>query len=247
MMHPLWVLVLSLVPGLLWVYYFYRQDPAREPIKLVLRAFFFGMLGVFPAGLLEAPFQGLFSGPSDLFSLFIFTFFIVGVVEESLKFAAAALAVRHRQEFDQVIDGVVYLVTAALGFAAVENYYYARAYGLAIAPARAIIASLAHASFSGVLGYYWGLGRFTGVHLRSKVGSSPYFSTAFMIFSSSVASSAPGEPLWALPSCSCYSAVKCSVRWIWPVMISSSRTGVLVSRGVNLQWGIRNSIINLGF
>lgn len=162
MMHPLWVLVLSLVPGLLWVYYFYRQDPAREPIKLVLRAFFFGMLGVFPAGLLEAPFQGLFSGPSDLFSLFIFTFFIVGVVEESLKFAAAALAVRHRQEFDQVIDGVVYLVTAALGFAAVENYYYARAYGLAIAPARAIIASLAHASFSGVLGYYWGLGRFTG-------------------------------------------------------------------------------------
>ncbi|MCK9222228.1 MAG: PrsW family glutamic-type intramembrane protease [Limnochordia bacterium] len=167
-MNPFWIFVLSLVPGLAWVYYFYRQDPVLEPVQLIFKVFLFGMLAVFPAGIIEAPFHMMLSNPTSTFALFLVSFLVVGVVEESLKFAAAVLAVRHSGEFDQVVDGVIYLVTAALGFAAVENYYYTTAFGISIAPARAIVASLAHASFSGVLGYYWGLGRHSRPFLTVK-------------------------------------------------------------------------------
>ena len=50
---------------------------------------------------------------------------IFAVLEEMAKLSSGIFVVmRHRLDFNQVIDGVVYAVTAALGFAFVENAIY---------------------------------------------------------------------------------------------------------------------------
>ncbi len=157
-------LILALVaigPGVAWVWFFYRQDRYEpEPRHLIWRTFFFGMLAVLPAAALELPFRTWMRAESGAFGLFAVSFLVVGVVEEGFKFLAARISVGRERAFNEPVDGIVYTVTAALGFAAVENLLYLYSFGLRIAIFRAIVTYLAHASFSGLVGYYWGLSRF---------------------------------------------------------------------------------------
>lgn len=166
-------IILTLVaigPGLAWVWFFYRQDRYEpEPRHLIVRTFLYGMLAVFPAALAEMPFRSFMRGESDMLGLLAVSFLVVGVAEESFKFLAARLAVGRERAFNEVVDGIVYAVTASLGFAAVENLLYLYSFGLRVAVFRAVITYLAHASFSGLVGYYWGLSRFDGMW-RGKIG-----------------------------------------------------------------------------
>ena len=154
------LILATLVPGLLWVVFFYRQDRwEAEPPGLVLWAFLLGAAAIVPASLLEMPFQHLLVAPASPLAQVIVIFVVVGLGEELAKFAAVYLAVWGSRHFNEIMDGIVYSVAAALGFATVENVVYATAFGLEIAPARAFLASLAHASFSGVMGFYLGWAR----------------------------------------------------------------------------------------
>ncbi len=57
---------------------------------------------------------------------------IAPVIEEILKgFAVVLIFLIFRNEFDSILDGIVYAGVAALGFAAAENAYYIYAYGFA--------------------------------------------------------------------------------------------------------------------
>ena len=148
----------SLVPGLLWVWHFYRQDREREPVRLVLWAFFAGMAAVVPAALVELPFRDIFGASPDPGRLVVAAA-VVGMAEEGAKLLAVYLTAFRRPEFDQVEDGIVYGVAGSLGFAALENLLYATAFGLSVAPVRAVVTSLAHASFGGIAGLYLGLAK----------------------------------------------------------------------------------------
>lgn len=54
------------------------------------------------------------------------------IVEETLKgFAVLLVFLLARQEFDSILDGIVYAAVTALGFAATENAYYIYTYGFA--------------------------------------------------------------------------------------------------------------------
>ena len=156
-MYFFWLLVVSFGPGLLWVYYFYRKDKYDpEPISLVLKAFLYGILAVFPAVLLEYPFSKLIAQPPNLITLLLLTVFVIGLVEETMKYLAIRYTVFKADQFNEVMDGIIYLVTAALGFAAFENLLYSAVLGFKVGLTRAFITSLVHASFSGILGYYLG-------------------------------------------------------------------------------------------
>jgi RsiW-degrading membrane proteinase PrsW (M82 family) len=90
------------------------------------------------------------------------------VVEELTKGAALWLLVRYRRdEFDGVLDGVVYATMVALGFAMTENvlYYGRAALGRlegaslgAVFVARGIVTPLAHPLFTALTGVGIGLG-----------------------------------------------------------------------------------------
>lgn len=162
------LLAVSLGPGLAWLWYFYRQDKYHpEPRSLVGKAFIAGMLAVFPAALFELPFRGLISEPTSLISLALAMIFVVGLPEELVKYFAVKRSVYHHPEFNEPVDGIIYAVGVGLGFAALENMFYALSFGIAIAPLRALVACLAHASFSGILGYYLGLAKFSQDHERA--------------------------------------------------------------------------------
>jgi len=166
--HILLLFFISYIPGLLWVWFFYRRDRREpEPKYLIFRTFFLGMLMVIPAGLIESFFhESLFAADTDLLVLFFSTVFVIGLVEEYSKYAAVRFSVYGNDEFNEVMDGIVYMVTAALGFAATENLFYTLAFGLQIGLVRAFVTPLAHASFSGIVGFYLGLARFSEPGLR---------------------------------------------------------------------------------
>jgi RsiW-degrading membrane proteinase PrsW (M82 family) len=60
------------------------------------------------------------------------------------------------------MDGMIYMISAALGFAATENVGYMLGFGYAVGFPRAILSYLAHISFSAILGYYMGKARIEG-------------------------------------------------------------------------------------
>lgn len=156
------LLIVSFFPGVLWVWFFYRKDKYQpEPISLVMKAFVYGAISVFPAALVEAPFRPFIAGEvPNIARLFIVTTLVIGLVEEMAKFVAVRLAVYDHAEFNEVVDGIIYAVAAGLGFAAVENLFYSARFGITVGLFRAFITDLAHASFSGIVGYHLGLAKF---------------------------------------------------------------------------------------
>ncbi len=159
-MHLIVLGIVSLVPALVWVWLFREQDLyEKEPPGALAVTFLAGMLAVIPAILLEEPFRMVMETGSPV-SRMVIAFLVVGLGEEALKLLAVYLAAYRQTEFTEVIDGMIYSITAALGFAAVENMLYTLAFGIQIAPARALISSLAHGAFSGLGGYHLGLARF---------------------------------------------------------------------------------------
>ena len=90
----------------------------------------------------------------------VFAFVIVALSEEILKTGAFLLYPFRQPFFDEPMDGIVYAVMIAMGFATVENVIYALQYGLEITLVRALTAVPAHAVFGVFLGYYAGLGKF---------------------------------------------------------------------------------------
>jgi len=149
------IFFVSIFPGILWVWYFYRKDRYDpEPKRLIVRDFIWGLLMVFPAGLLEAPLSGFLTAPSSLFTLFLVTVFGIGIIEEGFKSYVVYRLHYNHPEFDEPVDGIIYGVTVGLGFAALENMFYTILFGYQVGLIRAVLTTLAHASFTGIFGFY---------------------------------------------------------------------------------------------
>lgn len=114
------------------------------------------MIIVFPASVLESPFSQYLTSQVSLLTLFLSTILVIGLVEEGAKSLVVYLLHFNNPEFNETIDGIIYGVTVGLGFAAFENLFYTILYGYRVGLTRAVLTSLAHASFTGIFGYYLG-------------------------------------------------------------------------------------------
>jgi len=148
-------LIFSVLVALFWLNKFRKMDKyEKEPERLVYLTFFAGVLATAPSVLLEIPLQlRETSSPPLLKNLFL-SFLWVGIVEETFKFLAVRLTVYRSKEFNEVMDGMIYMISAALGFAATENVGYMLGFGFSVGLLRAILSYLGHVSFSAILGYY---------------------------------------------------------------------------------------------
>lgn len=112
---------IGFVPALIWLAFWLLEDLRRpEPKTLLLRAFFAGMLAV----LIVLPLQKMAIGWIPGTSLTHTTFPLILVwaaIEEITKLTVAAVLVLHHRAVNEPIDLPVYLITVALGFAALEN------------------------------------------------------------------------------------------------------------------------------
>lgn len=104
----------GLLPALFWLWFWLREDKARpEPKALIASAFLAGMIVVWPVLLLQQYGLERFSG-KDLIFVWV-------VIEEVLKYTAALIVVLWNRAVDEPIDVIIYMITIALGFSALEN------------------------------------------------------------------------------------------------------------------------------
>ena len=160
-MKSLIVLSLAFAPGVFWLWYFFRLDKWEpEPLHLIRFSFFLGMAAVVPAALIEIPFSKV--------SSFATVVLVAPAVEELSKYVAVRFGIYRNAEFDEPMDGVVYSVATALGFASLENVFYLLAeYGNGTGPfamvtaTRALLSVPGHAVWSGMWGYALGCAKFS--------------------------------------------------------------------------------------
>ncbi len=104
----------GIIPALFWLWFWLREDKERpEPYLLIILAFIAGMM-VVP---LVLPLQRLAIEQYDGDNLI----FVWVIIEEVMKYAAALLVVLWHKAVDEPIDLIIYMITVALGFAALEN------------------------------------------------------------------------------------------------------------------------------
>jgi RsiW-degrading membrane proteinase PrsW (M82 family) len=153
----------SILVALFWLKRFQKMDKyEKEPERLVYLAFFAGAVAIFPSAFLESFIHiSNLTGSPRLPSLFV-VFLWVGIVEEFFKYLAVRLTVYRSNQFNEVMDGMIYMISAALGFAAAENVGYMLGFGVFVGLLRAILSYLGHVSFSAILGYYLGKAKIEG-------------------------------------------------------------------------------------
>ncbi len=171
-LSPPVAVMLATIPASLWLAFFHLQDRHEpEPTHFVVGVFFLGMLVAAPladflVGQL-APAEPLAQASLAPFSpeRIVRAVLVVGLAQELCKYAVVRYTVYTSPEFDEPMDGVVYMMAVGTGFAVWTNYHRLQGLGgsvfLSIGAAQAVVITLAHASFAGALGYVLGRARFT--------------------------------------------------------------------------------------
>lgn len=148
--------LLSVLPCLLWLAYFYtRSIYRREPLRVIAATFLLGALATalaLPLNLLGQSLLLKFTSNLDHTHL-VLSFIVVAPVEEFCKLLAVYLFAWRHQEFDEPLDGVIYGATAALGFAAAENVIYLMQNDPSSLILRGSLTNPGHALFSA----FWGM------------------------------------------------------------------------------------------
>lgn len=161
-MYALILLALALAPGVaIGVYIYLKDRHEREPIGLLLRAFFFGFLSVVVTLLISNVIDRFVSiDESSLSEQAVHAFLIVALVEEFSKFIFVRGILYRSNHFNEPFDGIVYSVMVSMGFATLENVLYVFNGGMSTALVRMFTAVPAHATFAVLMGFYLGKAKF---------------------------------------------------------------------------------------
>ena len=159
-------LLITIVPSILILLYFFLSDKFKEPKGSIALVFFLGICICLPAGYINSFMENNFK---DIFSeRLLFSFLGPAWCEELLKFIILYYVVLKRSEFNEPMDGIVYGVAVSLGFATLENYEYVFIYAekweiepYTMAILRSYSAVPMHGLLGCVMGFYFGMYSFT--------------------------------------------------------------------------------------
>lgn len=165
-MDPMLIGVAVLPVIVLMIFIYFKDTYNKEPLRLLLKAFFFGVLSCLPAILTENVLS-LFAPPEEQIvahSLYM-GFGVAGFSEELWKLLLLTLAIWRSREFDEYFDGIVYATFVSLGFACLENLGYVFASAdyagsLTTGIMRAIVSVPGHFLFGVTMGYFFSLAKF---------------------------------------------------------------------------------------
>ena len=161
MNHYLFYIVLGIAPSIIWLLFYLKKDKKPEPKSKILQVFGGGIAAAILAAITETIILKKLLGLEtlDRTAKIIFIFLIIAFIEEILKYLIVRLLVFKDSELDEPIDIVIYMIIAALGFAALENVFLFFSERLQIfetvlvAALRFVGATFLHALSSGILGF----------------------------------------------------------------------------------------------
>ncbi|MFA6315024.1 MAG: PrsW family glutamic-type intramembrane protease [Candidatus Paceibacterota bacterium] len=159
-----YALIVGLIPSLIWILFWLREDEHSEPKWLLIAAFMGGVVAVLGAVFAEKYIADIVSNQSLRYSLW-------AAAEEILKFVAVAVIALHTRFNDEPIDAMIYCIITALGFAAIENALFVMqplesgsiATGLMTVNMRFIGATLVHIVSSALVGFALGYVFYRGI------------------------------------------------------------------------------------
>ncbi len=166
-------MLLGFSPSLIWLAYYLKKDSRPEPKYMISRVFFLGIVLAPLAVIAQWAFRDavLSFNPGFQSSSSVAFFLWAAFIEEAVKFLPIKFAVLHNPEFDEPVDGMIYMIAAALGFAAIENVlvlFQAIPSGAELAlqtwALRFVGATFLHAVSSAMVGYFLGLSWFYHKH-----------------------------------------------------------------------------------
>ncbi|MCC7160418.1 PrsW family intramembrane metalloprotease [Candidatus Nomurabacteria bacterium] len=104
----------GIIPSLLWLWFWLKEEENPEPKLLLTFVFILGMLSV----MIVLPIQQFIQDNINSYDAKIILW---ASAEEVLKFLAVMIVLYKSHNADEPIDWPIYLITGALGFAALEN------------------------------------------------------------------------------------------------------------------------------
>jgi len=120
----------------------------KEPIKKLI---FFSFLG----GIVSISVASIFYFFIHPQQTFYDAIFLVGIIEEFAKLSSFLLLYKFiKKDFDEIVDGIIYMAALSLGFSVIENLFYAieSDYPYKLLALRFLTATIGHISFSIYMG-----------------------------------------------------------------------------------------------
>lgn len=149
----------GIIPSLLWLWFWIKEEEKEpEPAGLLAIVFFMGMVAV----VCVLPIQKLIQVYVQNTQIRLVSW---AAIEEIMKYLAVALILYKTNQIDEPIDWPIYLITAAVGFAALENTLFlikplstnATTVSLLTGHLRFLGSTLLHTVSSGILGIAFGI------------------------------------------------------------------------------------------
>lgn len=155
--------IIAITPAIIGMFAIYLSDRVdREPARLLFLTYVLGALSVIPSIIVEEILTrfNVFSG---VYQAFYNAFIVAALTEEFFKRLVVLRFPFRSKYFNEKLDGIVYGVFAALGFATVENIIYVvftYTNNPFIGLNRGIFSVPAHGVFGVTMGYYLSLYKF---------------------------------------------------------------------------------------
>jgi RsiW-degrading membrane proteinase PrsW (M82 family) len=154
-------LIGGVLPALLWLWFWLKEDRLHpEPKLRVIMVFIAGMVSVFLVLPLEK-----FVFTASLSTVSVVTILLWASIEELSKYVVAYFTALKNKVVDEPIDAIIYMITAALGFSALENTLFLFniidsglfSQGIITGNSRFLGATLLHVACSAAIGVMIGL------------------------------------------------------------------------------------------
>jgi RsiW-degrading membrane proteinase PrsW (M82 family) len=155
----------GIIPSLLWLWFWLKEDEENpEPKGLLTMVFIMGIISVTVVLPIQKFIQGYIGSNEIELVLWAGT-------EEIIKYLAVLVILSGTNHADEPVDWPIYLITAALGFAALENALFlikplstsASTVGLLTGQLRFLGSTLLHTITSGIIGVAIGISFFMGI------------------------------------------------------------------------------------
>ncbi len=164
-----YALLAGILPAILWLWFWLKEDNLHpEPRTLIATSFIGGMIVVVVAVILE-------KYAYDIISDNTFRYIAWAAIEEICKFIAVAIIALSSRNIDEPIDAMIYCITVALGFAALENTLFILsplhsgeiAKGIITGNMRFVGATLVHTVCSAIIGFMIGISFYKNIFLKT--------------------------------------------------------------------------------